>query len=384
MSLRWKYLIVVQAAVAATAALFTILHKLEVVPREGGALPLWAAVIAMALAVTIMAAYRSFVAKPLRDIADGAAKLAEGERGHRIHLDGGDELATIAAAINRMADRVAKVQAELETKVAERTEDLQAVLEEVHERSRIVEEVNLRLADADQRKSEFLTNVSHELRTPLNSVLGFLRLVLEGLYEDEAERREYLENARLAATHLSALVADVLAVARLEAGRVEVHRRAIHPADVICDVLRMLDASAKEKRLDVRMEADGACVALADEPKLRQVLVNLVGNAIQFTDRGTIVVRAQEEDESVRIEVEDTGVGFPQEEAERIFEKFHQLDTSPTRAHGGAGLGLPIARELVRLMGGTIHARSEGPGRGAQFVFTLPAVPMSVRYPAHA
>ncbi len=373
MSLRWKYLIVVHSAILATAAMFVISYKLSFRLQEEVSPIAWAGVMVATLSVALLAAYHSFVAKPLRLILAGAERIARGDKVHRIDLRGGDELAAVASAMNEVAESTAKAHEELEGKVAERTEDLRAVLSEVHERSRIIEEVNRRLADTDRRKTEFLTNVSHELRTPLNSILGFLRLVLEGLYEDEDERREFLENARLASNHMSLLVSNVLSAARLESGRAAARAEPVHPGDIICDVVRMLEVQAREKGLALRIESDGGAMALADADLLRQLLVNLVGNALKFTDHGSVTIRARVEGPTVRLEVEDTGMGIPPAELERIFEKYHQVDNKATRRHGGAGLGLAIARELAHLMRGAISAHSAGIGKGSLFRLTLPA-----------
>jgi len=325
-------------------------------------------------AIVIVRVYRALVSNPIRRIRDGAERLAAGDHDHRIQVRGARELTAIAAAINRMAEEVSASHVELERQVAERTEDLRAVLEEVHERSRIAEEVNLRLADSDRRKTEFLTNVSHELRTPLNAIVGFLRLLQDGLYESEEERHEFLENARRSADHMLHLVKDVLSAAQIEAGRLAVNLTTLHPADVIFDVLRILEVRFREKGVRPEVEVEGALMVVADELKLRQVLLNLLGNAIRYTEEGRIIVRARKDGEMVRVEIEDTGEGIPEDELERIFEKFHQVDRPAARHRGGTGLGLSVARELVQLMGGEISAHSDGLRQGSVFHFTLRAV----------
>jgi two-component system sensor histidine kinase BarA len=376
-SLQWKPFFVIHLSVVAVCAAFAIWHRVE----PGGPIDAdlyrvaWAVGMAGVLSACMLAAYRGFVARPLGRILEGAERLAHGDDEHRIDIEGGGELAQLAGSINRMADGVARARSELEWQVHERTEDLRAVLEEVHERSRIAEEVNRRLEEADRRKTEFLTNVSHELRTPLNSILGFVSLLQDNMYESEEERQEFLENTRQSASHLLHLVTDVLSAAQIEAGTLTVSRMALHPGDAIHDVLRLTNVLYREKGLAVSFEVEGNLMVLADEFKLRQVLLNLLGNAIKFTDTGSIVVRARSQDDHVRFEVEDTGEGIPTKDLERIFEKFHQVDSRTARHAGGTGLGLSICRELVQLMGGTIGAESDGPGKGALFHFKLPAVP---------
>jgi len=368
-SLRWKYLVVVVGAFAVVAGL-----QLAALRAGWGVSPLLAAVLTTGvLALALMVSYRRFVARPLARIVAGARRLADGEPGYRIEPRHGIEWSTVARSINHLAAGAAHSRAQLEREVAERTADLRAVLEEVHERSRIVEDVNQRLETLDRRRTEFLSNVSHELRTPLNSMLGFLRLLLDGMAESEEEQREFLENARLAATHMKGLIESVLTSTRIEAGSLEIDPVRFHPADVVRDVLDILKPLALEKNLDLRFEAEGATVVHADEERVRQVLLNLAGNAVKFTEEGEIVLAVRADGEAVRFEVRDTGVGIPGEELQRIFLKFHQVESPDRSWSGGTGLGLSIARELVTLMGGEIGADSDGPGRGATFFFTVPA-----------
>ena len=374
MSLRWKYLAIVHAAIAVAGAWFWTWHMVSDPNSAGRVDVAWAVAGFLVLSAVLMLAHHCFVATPLRRIVDGAEHLARGDHDHRIEVTGGDELSALALAINSMADRVEAARIELERQVAERTEDLRAVLEEVHERSRIAEEVNRRLEGADRRKTEFLTNVSHELRTPLNSILGFTSLLQDGMYESDEERGEFLRNTRQSAEHLLHLVTDVLSVAQIEAGSLPLDRKALHPGDVIHDVLSMLAVQARDKALELRFEVEGEAMVFADEARLRQILINLVGNAIKFTSEGEVVIRVHTEEESAVFEVRDTGEGIPPDQLERIFEKFHQVDSRSARHAGGTGLGLSICRQLVRLMDGTINAQSDGPGCGALFSFTLPAV----------
>jgi signal transduction histidine kinase len=273
-----------------------------------------------------------------------------------------------------MAHNLIAVQEDLERQVADRTEDLQSVLIEVRMRSKALEQVNRELAEADRRKTEFLTNVSHELRTPLNAIIGFLSLLKDGLYKDEAERQEYLANAELCATHLLRTIVDVLSSARLEAGIVDVNVIDFDPGTVVQEVVDILALERSETPVVIRIENDGEPRVVADEVKLRQILINLVSNALKFTENGEVVIRVLPGEEVVVFEVEDSGAGIPAEEQERIFEKFHQVEGQRTHHQGGTGLGLAITRELVELMGGEIHAHSDGPGRGSIFRFTLPAV----------
>ena len=372
-SLRWKYIVVAHAAITATAAVFVILHESLVELERNALLYGLAGVLALSLSATLLAAYRSFVAKPLQRIREGAERLSSGDRSAHVEVEGGDEMSQLAACVDEMAHNLISVQEDLERQVAERTKDLQSVLIEVRMRSKALEEVNRELAESDRRKTEFLTNVSHELRTPLNAIIGFLSLLKDGLYRNEAERQEYLANAELCATHMLRTIVDVLSSARLEAGRLEVEAADLDPDSVVREVIDILAIERSETPVALRIESEGNARLVADEVKLRQILINLVSNALKFTDSGEVVIRVLPGEDRITFEVEDTGAGIPADEQERIFEKFHQVEGQRTHHKGGTGLGLAITRELVELMGGEIHAHSDGLGKGSIFRFTLPS-----------
>lgn len=339
--------------------------------------PVVAVLMAVTAVVTMGVAYRVFVAHSLQRIVSGAQRFAAGDRSFRIGLTGDDELARTARLLDAMAEELGETQSDLESQVRERTADLRAVLAEVHERSRLAEEVNERLAEADRRRTRFLTNVSHDLRTPLNAILGYLKLLLDGVYEDDAERTEFLENARMSATHLQTLVQDVLAMTQLEEGKLKLRQETFAPGNVVHEVMRMLEVDRRERDLALRFDVESGIEVCADPAKVSQVLVNLVANAIRFTSDGEVSVRVSRDGEFARFDVSDTGVGIPTDQLEAIFERFHQIERAESEWAGGTGLGLSICRDLVTRMGGSIHARSEGPGSGATFSFTLPLAPVA-------
>jgi signal transduction histidine kinase len=250
--------------------------------------------------------------------------------------------------------------------------DHQAQLENKNEElERLVEELRV----ADRRKSEFLANTSHELRTPLNSIIGFMSLVVEGLCKDEEERQELLHHALRSAKHLLALINDVLDLARIEAGRVQYELLDIDLAKVLGEVGDTLEVQARDKDLEFWLSPGPAGVrVVVDESRLRQVLMNIVGNSLKFTTKGrvSISVDAPPGAPFVDIVVQDTGIGIPEERRDRLFKKFSQADASTTRRFGGTGLGLVIVKELVEAMGGSIHLESEGAGKGTTATISLP------------
>ena len=232
-------------------------------------------------------------------------------------------------------------------------------------------------------KGEFLANMSHELRTPLTSVLGFTQLALEQPDLSEATRG-YISKAANAGATLLTTVNDILDFSKLEAGQVEIRPRASDPREVCAEMLELFSERAAEKGLTLRLEEASMLPASLDfDPdRLRQLLLNLVSNAVKFSDQGEVVVSLawSEADETLSISVADNGPGIAPEQQARLFKRFSQVDGSSTRRHGGTGLGLAICMGLVDAMGGTIGVESQE-GEGSRFFFTLPA-PRSVDHRA--
>ncbi len=239
-----------------------------------------------------------------------------------------------------------------------------------------LEKLNQKLEEANKIKGEFLANTSHELRTPLNSIIGFLGLILDGCCVDADEEREFLRNAHQSAKQLLSIINDVLDLAKIEAGKMELELGEVDLKCLFEEVRSLTEVQAQQKKLKLVFahENDSLAKVYADPGKLRQVMINLVGNAIKFTNKGQISVRSivQEERGNVLIQVEDTGVGVPIKMQEKLFEKFRQADGSSTRKHGGTGLGLTISKNLVEMMGGRIKLESPGETKGTRVSFTLP------------
>ena len=232
---------------------------------------------------------------------------------------------------------------------------------------------NLQLERANRLKSEFLASVSHELRTPMNAIIGYTKLMLDGLDGDLTEQQTAdLERVVQAADNLLGLINGLLDLAKIEAGKMELNAEEVDIPLVIDDVIELMRAGADSKSLSLRADvASTLPTAWADRARIRQVLVNLVANAIKFTEHGGVTVRATIVDGWITIAVVDTGVGIPPEAQTYIFDEFRQVDASTTRRYGGTGLGLAISKRLIALHGGRIWVESTI-GVGSTFLFTLP------------
>jgi PAS domain S-box-containing protein len=226
---------------------------------------------------------------------------------------------------------------------------------------------------ANQAKSAFLANMSHEIRTPLNAIAGFAE-ALEGGDLAASERHEFAQTIRRNSDHLLGILSDILDVSKIEAGKMSIESLPVHPREVIEDVCAMLRGKADAKGLELRCDIAAAVPArlVTDPTRLRQILLNLIGNAIKFTDSGSISLRATlENEQTLQIDVIDTGHGIPQPMQAEIFEPFTQVDVSHSRKFGGTGLGLAISRRLAVLLGGDIRLQSSSE-RGSVFSLRLP------------
>ena len=223
--------------------------------------------------------------------------------------------------------------------------------------------------------------MSHEIRTPMNAILGFTEVLKRGYEKGEAERKKYLGTIRSSGEHLLQLINDVLDLSKVEAGHLEVERIRFAPHLLIQEVISVLSVKAREKNIALEFEADGPIpeTLLSDPTRLRQIVTNLVSNAIKFTERGGVKVVARlapaGEERRLCIDVIDSGIGMPPEALEAIFDPFVQADSSVTRRFGGTGLGLAISRRFARLLGGDIVVES-APGSGSTFTVAIDPGPL--------
>jgi signal transduction histidine kinase len=362
----------------------SVLTAFEVLPSTGWAVfieqsldealapsgaSLWRAggILALGLAASLLASLllsRRMV-EPIEAIQGGASRIGEGALNQRIDIHTGDELEDLADEFNRMAARLHESYATLELKVEDRTRDLAVANAELENKSR-------QLELASTHKSEFLANMSHELRTPLIAIIGFSDVLLEN-GDLNAKQEAYIRDILSSGKHQLALINDILDLAKVEAGRLELDRSAFSLTATIVDALALVRERATRHRITLSQQLDpGLGVIDADQRKVKQVLVNLLSNAVKFTpDGGRVEVSARREDGVVIVDVADTGVGIATEDQVRIFEKFQQAGRQIESSREGTGLGLALAKRFIELHGGRIWLES-GPGKGSTFSFALP------------
>ena len=236
-----------------------------------------------------------------------------------------------------------------------------------------IDEKSRQLEVASQHKSQFLANMSHELRTPLNAILGYTELILDNIYGETPEKmREVLDRLQANGKHLLGLINDVLDLSKIEVGQLTLSLADYSLKDIVHTVFTGVESLATGKKLKLTTDvAPNLPKGHGDERRLAQVLLNLVGNAIKFTDRGEVAIKATASDGSFTVAVRDSGPGINPSDQGRIFEEFQQADSSITRKKGGTGLGLSIAKRIIEMHGGQIWVESDV-GKGSTFAFTIP------------
>ena len=310
------------------------------------------------------------ILRPLRGLRDLTDKVAEGDLAVRSTIETGDELQRLGESFNEMLEAIADQHQRLRT--ANRALDL---------RLGELAEANVTLFRANKVKSEFLANISHELRTPLNSIIGFADLLAD---RSDQRVRRYGQNISSAAKSLLSMINDLLAMAKIEAGRAEVRFDKVSVTDTCRTLLTLMGPQADKKQIDLRGELnDKLPIIVTDGGKLQQILFNLLSNAIKFTPAGgKVVVSAAAEAatrdgrpiDEVAVAVADTGPGIAEADQPHVFDKFYQADPTLTKESHGTGLGLAISKELASLLGGRLTMASR-PGHGATFTLALPTKP---------
>ncbi len=304
------------------------------------------------------------ILQPVRVLQETAEKVSQGDLNIRSDISTGDEFQQLSETFNVMLANLKQT-----------TDQLRSINKGLDLKLGQLAESNLALYESNRLKSEFLANVSHELRTPLNSILGFADLLKDALsLGAESKPGRYVNNILQSARHLLELINDLLDLAKIEAGRMDIRSEPLSLPDLFEGLVNILKPLSEQKQLTIQATVPGAVPIMQTDPgKLQQVLYNFLSNAIKFSPPGArIDLLAQREgDDHVRISVSDQGPGIAPEKQQIIFEKFRQVDASVTRTHEGSGLGLAISKELTTLLGGSIGVRS-APNVGATFWVVLP------------
>jgi signal transduction histidine kinase len=303
-------------------------------------------VVAFALASILLALILGYAISwsligPVTAIDARLSQIAAGDFKGRVEVANRDELGALAANVNKMCEELGRLYQQL--------------------------------AEASQHKSQFLANMSHELRTPLNAILGYTELIADGVYGQPSEKMfGVLKRLESNGKHLLGLINDVLDLSKIEAGQLVLDLSDFSLKDIIQTVVSAVEPLAEEKKIELKIEAPANLPpGRGDERRLTQVLLNLVGNAIKFTDVGEVVITASVADGSFNLAVRDTGPGISDTDRGKLFQEFQQADNSITRKKGGTGLGLAISRRIIEMHGGRIWVESQL-GHGSTFSFTIP------------
>ena len=311
---------------------------------------------ALGLAISIGLYTARWIVRPILKLKEAAIALSEGDFSKTVDLKRADELGVLAGAFNSMA-------AQLQTSFGE------------------LEEKNTKLKELDQLKDEFLANTSHELRTPLNGIIGLTESLIDGATGELSDNtKSNLSMIAASGRRLSSLVNDILDFSQLKHRNIDLQIKPVAIREIVGVVLMLCQSLIGKKSLQLvnNISADLPLVD-ADENRLQQVLYNLIGNAIKFTEMGAIEISANLQNSQIEIAIADTGIGISSDKLDRIFESFEQADGSTARIYGGTGLGLTVTKQLVELHGGAI-AVSSVVGKGSRFSFTIPVAQESHRH----
>ncbi len=354
--------------------------EMTALPRLRQELVIQSRVLAAIAAATLVALLlglwaRQLTTGPLRQLTRVVRRLGQGDLRARVHILAGGEVGDLSRAVNRMAISLERSQQALNEQIEQATSELRETLEAVEIQNVELDIARKRALVGSKVKSEFLANMSHEIRTPINGILGFSDLLAHSQLDEE--QVDYVNTIKESCANLLTLVNDILDFSKMEAGKLVIDNVAFDLRDCVEEVMSLMAPAAYGKSLELihLVYSDVPLKLYGDPIRIRQVLTNLLHNAIKFTPRGRVIVRLMLDEETdqdaiLRVTVTDTGIGMSQNEQEKLFKAFSQADTSITRRFGGAGLGLIICKKLLEQMGGEIGLES-APEQGSTFWFSL-------------
>lgn len=322
------------------------------------------------IAVFVILYTTKSITNPIRKLYDGAAIIGRGNLDHRLDIKTGDEIQDLAEGFNTMAGELKELYTNLENKVKERTAQLDEANQTLVLKKDELEKANLKLKELDRMKSDFVANVVHELRTPLTLIKGNVDNIEKGFAgEVQPKQKEILGDVFRIVNRLARLVNNLLDLSKIESGKMELKKEDVDIVQLAKEVLKDFEKAASNKKIGIKKELpEGKVIVKADSDKLTQVFINLLGNALKFTNKGDMSVRIIELQDEVQVEIKDTGPGMTKEECEKIFDKFVRVVVEKKE---GTGLGLPIAKDIITLHKGRIRVEST-PGKGSNFIFNLP------------
>ncbi len=315
------------------------------------------------------------ISQPVQLLTETVKKISAGDYHSHIRQDAPGELAILESCVNSMADELRLAQTDMEDRINEFTQELQQTLEELEIRNAELDITRLNAMQASKAKSEFLANMSHEIRTPLSGIMGFTELLINT--DLDIHQRDYARTIHKSATNLLTIIDDILDLSKIESGKLEITVTRCNIIDIVEDVIDLLAPIAYEKNIELfyNLDPDVPHIIESDPVRIRQILLNLVGNAVKFTLNGYVFLNIepdnQNENSRIKLTISDTGIGMDQDSKQKLFSAFTQADTSITRNFGGTGLGLVISRKLVLLMKGEIGFDSTV-DEGSTFWFTIP------------
>jgi two-component system sensor histidine kinase BarA len=325
------------------------------------------------------------ITHPIKSLTDSVRNISAGDLDSHINQNSTGEIGVLESCIEQMKNELKDSRTDLEIQLNVYTEELQQTLEELEIRNAELDITRSKAIYANNAKSEFLANMSHEIRTPLSGIIGFTEL-LQGT-RLSGQQKDYANTIQKSSKNLLEIINDILDLSKIESGKTEIATSEFNIIDIVEDIINLLTPAALEKNIELfyRFDEHVPIIVFSDPFRIHQILTNLIGNAVKFTDNGYVYLQVtvgeiDGAESSIKFSVSDTGIGMSSNDKKKLFKAFTQADTSITRRFGGTGLGLVISRKLTLLMDGEISFDSTK-GEGSTFWFSIPITPVTVKTP---